>query len=457
VGNDWFDREENREVYCIEDSKSPILPVGDRPVMRPDSLGRSPRRLRGTTLGDWMKRHQGASRVFAVAGKDRSSVLMGGKNADGAFWFDGETGQFVTSRYYMKDYPEWVKEFHARRLADGYFGRTWDALPVPEALLTSIAIEASGAGAEDAGIPKVLGRGSLSRDSGFYSALFQTPFLESYLLGFAERLVGEEKLGADDATDLLALGFSSVDSVGHDYGPNSRELLDAVMRLDRELGGFFRFLDRTVGLEHVAVALSADHGVAPLPEYQARHGLPGGRISRSDLACIARAGKPGWFAAPMQFDQKALAKERVSREEAEELVAREASACPGVVRVWTRTEIEKAKGAKGVVDPTLLQFARSFYPGRSPDLFLQFREGFIVDDEGTTHGSPYEYDTHVPGIILWPGIPRKALDEPVASVDLSVTIASLLHVQAPGDVDGVDRSALMRREGLANGRKSPWR
>src|SRR3990172_3585251 len=281
-----------------------------------------------TAPGDWMKGRSRASKVYAASGKDRSAVLMGGKKPDGAFWFDGESGQWVTSRYYMNEYPAWVRQFHERRLADGFFGRWWEPLPVSEALLSSMKIEASGAGAAGSGVPKILGRRPLSEDAGFYHALFATPFLESYTLTFAESLVREEGLGADDATDFLALGFSSVDSVGHDYGPNSRELLDAVLRLDRELGAFFRFLDRTIGLAGVAVALSADHGVAPLPEYQARHGLSSGRVSTSDLACLARAGKPGWFVAPLHFDDKALAKENVKREAAEGLVAEELSACP---------------------------------------------------------------------------------------------------------------------------------
>lgn len=444
VGNHWFDRGENREVYCVEDRESPVLSLEEDEPKRPKALGRSPRRLLGTALGDWMKRRSRASKVYSAAGKDRAAVLMGGKTADGAFWFDGESGQWVSSRYYMNEYPDWVREFHARRLADSYFGRTWEPLPVAEALLSSMKIQASGAGAKDAGIPKVLGRGSLSQDSGFYPTLFETPFLESYLLAFAETLVREEELGSDEATDLLALGFSSVDSVGHDYGPNSREILDAIMRLDRELGAFFRFLDRTIGLSRVAVALSADHGVAPLPEYQASHGLPGGRISARDLACLEKAGAPDWFLAPLHFDYQALAKANVKRETAEALVAKELAACPGVARVWTRTEMEKAETMDAGVDPTLLQFARGFYAERSPDIIVQFEEGLIDERNGTTHGSPYEYDTHVPGILLWPGFPPRTLPDRIATVDLSVTIASLLGVETPSDVDGVDRSALMR-------------
>jgi hypothetical protein len=455
VGNDWYDRREKRLVYCIEDSEAPVLSASGN---RPASLGRSPRRLEGTAFGDWQKRHSRASKVYSIAGKDRSSVLMGGKKADGAYWFDGETGQWLSSRYYMKEYPAWVREFHARRLADGYFGRTWEALPVPEALLTAMKIEPAGPGAKDSGIPRVIGRGILAEDAGFYHALFETPFLESYLLAFAETLVREEGLGADEATDVLALGFSSVDSVGHDYGPNSREVLDAMVRLDRELDSFFRFLDRTIGLDNVAVALSADHGVAPLPEYQSRHGLPGGRIPPSVLACIASAGKPEWFAAPLYFDDKALAKEKIEREAAERMVSERIAACAGVTRVLTRSEIEKAMQE---ADPALVPYTRSFHPERSPDFFVQFEEGVIDDAQGTTHGSQHRYDTHVPGIIVYPGVAPAWVETPIATVDLAVTLASLLGIDAPEDVDGVDRSALMRRasdsSSTLSGRRSPSR
>jgi predicted AlkP superfamily pyrophosphatase or phosphodiesterase len=438
VGNDWYDRSEKREVNCVEDGEAPVLPPSGAP---PSSLGISPRRLLGTTLGDWLKQDTKASKVFSIAGKDRSAVLMAGKDADAAYWFDDETGQWVSSRYYLKEYPAWVREFHERKLADGYFGRTWEPLPVPEALLASMQIEPSGAGARDGGIPRVIGHSVLEEDADFYDALFETPFLEPYLLAFAESLVREEGLGLDDATDVLALGFSSVDSVGHDYGPNSREVLDAVARLDRELGSFLRFLDRSIGLDKVAISLSADHGVAPLPEYQSRHDLPGGRIPSAALACVARAGKPEWFAAPLYFDDSALAKEKVDRGEAEKVVSAAIAACPGVVRVFTRSAIENANADS---DATLLQFARAFHRDRSPDFFVQFEEGLIDDAAGTTHGSSYGYDTHVPGILVFPGLAPASVGTPIRTVDLPVTLAALLGLDPPKDVDGVDRSALMR-------------
>jgi hypothetical protein len=230
VGNDWYDRSEKREVYCVEDRDSPVLTVGDGGTGRPKFLGRSPRRLRGSALGDWMKRRSRASKVYSAGGKDRSAVLMGGKNADGAFWFDGESGQWVTSRYYMDDYPVWVREFHARRLADSYFGRTWEPLPVPEALLSAMKIEASGAGAEGSGVPQFLGQGTLSEDSGFYHSLFETPFLESYLLSFAENLVREEASTPSATTTAPTAASSSMPSCGS-IASSGRSFASSIERL----------------------------------------------------------------------------------------------------------------------------------------------------------------------------------------------------------------------------------
>jgi hypothetical protein len=392
-----------------------------------------------------MKDRHRRSKVYAVAGKDRSSILMAGKEADGAFWFDGELGQWVTSRYYMKEYPAWVREFQGKRLADAYFGRTWEPLPISEDVLASMGVEPSSDGVKDAGIPKVIGQGTLLEDPGFYQELFETPFLDPYLLAFAEQLVVEERLGEDDATDLLAVGFSTVDAIGHDYGPNSRELLDAILRLDRELLAFFQFLERRIGAGHIGVALSADHGVAPLPEHQIRQALPGGRISAADRACIARAGKSDWFLAPLYFDDRKLAKEGIPRAEAEARVAEELSRCSPIARVWTRTAIEALRKAKAPSDPMLIRFERNFYPGRSPDLFIQLSKWLIGEREGTTHGSAYEYDTHVPGIFWWPGVPPGTIETPILTVDIPVTIASLLGLSVPGDVDGVSRMDLFRR------------
>jgi predicted AlkP superfamily pyrophosphatase or phosphodiesterase len=434
VGNEWFDRSEDREVYCLEDADSPMIPPGS-------GGGRSPRRLLGTGLGDWMKARWREAKVYSIGGKDRSAALMGGRYADAAFWYDRGSGQWVTSSYYMTDYPAWMTEFHAGRRVESYLPARWEPTPLPAALLESVDVER----ARRNGPAEPAGKSSLE-------ALFDSPFIDEYLLDLARLLAIEENLGKDDAPDLLALSFSSLDSIGHDYGPNSPEILDAFLRLDRELKGFLGFLDEAVGLDRVAIAVSADHGVAPLPEYRASRGLPGGRLSSSNSECFERArkafekafGEADWFADAFHFDGTTLATREVERARAEEFLAKELSSCPSVARVWTRTEIEGAGVSDGASIPELSLYRNGFHPDRSPDLYLQRERWYIDRRRGTTHGSPYEYDTHVPAIIVWPGVDARTVTAPIATVDLPVTLASLLGIETPRPVDGVDRSPLVR-------------
>jgi predicted AlkP superfamily pyrophosphatase or phosphodiesterase len=295
------------------------------------------------------------------------------------------------------------------------------------------------------------GRASLYPNPRYYNAVFYSPFLESFLFDFAEQLVTEEALGSDDTIDVLALSFASVDTVGHRHGPNSRELLDTVLRLDRELGEFFRFLDETIGLDRIAISLSADHGVAPVPEYRAARGLPGARRSSEDYVCFQRAGQAfekkfgddDWFVRPFHFDYETLARHNVTRATLEAALKAELLKCPNIVQVWTRTEIEAGRTSVSS-GPTLELFVHSFHPERSPDLYVVEKEFLVGSLSGTTHGSPYDYDTHVLALIKWPGAEPSSVSERIHTVDLPVTLAALLGVATPDDVDGVDRSKLIR-------------
>ena len=440
VGNNFYDRSEGRNVYCVEDLASAVLIPEGADGRAP---GRSPARLLGTTLADWIRSASPESKVYSVGGKDRAAVLMGGKNADTAYWYDVRIGHWVTSDYYTTAYPAWVQDFQRERSVESYFGTTWTPLPVSEELLSQMDIDPA-----NGPFSRALGRASLYPYPAFYNALFNSPFLESFLFDFAEQLVTEETLGADDAIDVLALSFASVDTVGHAHGPNSRELLDTILRLDRELGEFFRFLDETVGFDNVAVSLSADHGAAPLPEYRASKGLSGARLSAEDYVCVQRAGQAfekkfgddDWFVHPYHFNYETLARRNVARETLESTLKAELVRCPHIAQVWTRTEIEEASVASNGVDPTLELFVHSFHPERSPDLYVVKKEFVIDRGRGTTHGSPYRYDTHVLALVRWPGAKPTSVSERIHTVDLPVTLASLLGVMAPEDVDGVDRS-----------------
>jgi len=443
VGNNFYDRSEGRWVYSVEDLAFEVLmPEG----ADGSSPGRSPARLLATGLADWIQSDSPDSKVYSVGGKDRASILMGGKNADTAYWYDFPTGHWVTSNYYTSSYPAWVQNFQRERRVESYFGTTWSPLPVSETLLSRMEIDpASGS------FSRAFGRASLYPNPRYYNAVFYSPFLETFLFDFAKRIVTEEALGTDDAIDVLALSFASVDTVGHGYGPNSRELLDTFLRLDRALGEFFRFLEKTIGLDRVVVSLSADHGVAPVPEYRASQGLSGARRSAADYVCVQRAGQAfektfgddDWFVQPYHFNYETLGRRNLSRATVESALKAELARCPNIAQVWTRTEIEAA-GASSRVDPQLELFVHSFHPERSPDLYVVEKEFLVGTLRGTTHGSPYEYDTHVLALVRWPGAQPRSVSERIHTVDLPVTLASLLGVTTPTDVDGVDRSKFIR-------------
>ncbi len=455
IGNSWFDREQKRRMYCVGDEASPLLPTAvetrhaesDRAAS-----GRSPRNLLGTALPDWLKQANPSSKAFAVSRKDRSAILLGGKQADAAFWYDQGNGDLITSRYYLDQYPQWMQNFLDRKIPDSYFGQTWKARPVDTETLKLLAIEEVDKGLFKRGFPYPLGSASLRPNSRFYGDFGSTPYFEDYLLTFVRSLIEGERLGQDDRVDYLGVGFSVMDSVGHRYGPNSHEALDYWIRLDEGLGKLFDHLDQTVGMGRVLISLSADHGVLTLPEYLAMKQKPGGRGKAEDVACFQSAmrrfekkfGQDTWWTSQFYLNYSTLGRRNLRRQDIESEIAALLEACSTVEKIWTRTQVEAAAGSQ---DPFLLLFSRSFHPERSGDLFLQVKKYHLLASggSGTSHGSPYDYDTHVPLLLRVPGMPAKKIPQPrVRTVDLAPTLASLLGISAPSKLDGVDRSSLLR-------------
>lgn len=444
IGNFWFDRESGEDVYCIDD---------------PDH-GLSPRNLLATTLGDWLREAVPGSRVFAAGGKDRAAVLLGGHEPDGAFWYDRESGRFTTSTYYRPEEaeePAWLEAFHAEHLPVERFGTPWE--PLPEVAAAAEASEVLDLARIDFGavdpwfrFPHALGGMSLSPGASYFAALYGTPFLDAYLARFARTLLEAEGLGRDAAPDLLALSFSAPDSVGHRYGPDSLEYLDTLVRLDRTLGELLDAVDRRVGLDRTFVVLTADHGVAPAPEVLAGRGEPGRRAGVEEALCFQRLegeldrrfGAAEWLRPGPFFREEALARRGVERPTVEAASREYLEACPGVERVWTRAELatEPPAGAS----EGLLQH-HSFHPERSSDLAFTLEEGFLAIPPplAASHGSPYPYDTHVPWLLRGPGIEPGPIAASVATADVAPTLATLVGIPAPADLDGEDRSGALER------------
>ncbi len=453
IDNSWFDRAAGKVVNCVEDPDSPPV-EGSGP-------GRSPRNLLRSGLADWIKEADPQSRVFSASRKDRGAILPAGLRADAAYWYDSDSGRFVTSLHYLKSLPDWLREFNSREAPDSFFGRPWEALPAdgPEALLPDAQIGEVDEGAFPRRLPMALGSATFSPDADFYGDFGSSPYMDEHLERLAETLVVHESLGDDDHPDFLALSFSALDSVGHSSGPNSPQVLDSVLRLDRALGRLFEFLDDRIGRGRYLVALSSDHGVMTVPEYRGPGADgPGRRFDQSDVLCFQRAGlrlkedwgDAEWFLHGLYFNDETLGRRDRRRSEAEAKMASLLKECPAVAEVWTRSELESDREGE-----FLSKYRRSFHGQRSPDLMVQLRESVIsVSGHGTTHGSPYDYDVHVPFLIWGPGVAARQIATPVATVDLAPTLAELLGVGTPEDLDGVSRAALLKQPAAADWRLS---
>ncbi|MBZ5514353.1 MAG: alkaline phosphatase family protein [Acidobacteriia bacterium] len=286
VGNDWFDRSLARMVNCVEDANTKIVATDKGPA---DSPGASPHYLMNTTLGDELRMASGfQARVVAVSLKDRAAVLSGGHTANAVYWYQTASGSFVSSTYYMSALPSWVAKFNAHSPAGGYCGKGWQALPETP-------------GAQGTFSQFAPGRGEPCPDPRFLEWLNSTPYMNEIELDFALAAIRNEHLGQGPATDLLTISLSANDYVGHAFGPYSPQVSDTTLRTDRALADFFTKLDQTVGLGNVWIALSADHGVAPTPQFIREHHLGLGLFTGTGLKDSIEAAL---VSRPKRFEEK---------------------------------------------------------------------------------------------------------------------------------------------------------
>lgn len=431
VANGWRDVERGVDVYAVWDD---------------ERQQQSPTHLLATTLGDWIKRRYPPSRVFAASGKDRAAVLLGGHHADAAFWYGGEDG-FVTSRFY-RGWQRWLDDLDTGEWPLEHLGQTWEALP-----LSAEAAAAAGVLEPDRGelyetLPHAFGGISPAPTGGFYRDLASSPYLDEMVARLALEIVDREELGRDEWPDLLALSFSALDIVGHEHGPHSPEALDVVLRLDRTLGTLLDELDRRVGGENLLVALSADHGVVPLPELGDELGFTGYRAGRDDVVCLQRAnlelarqlgdvvqGGVQWLDEDFYLDRDAVAAHDLDLAAVAATAARIVEGCQIVAHAWTHAELADTPGR------TAAAFRHSLFPGRSPDLMIEVPPYALpLTGYRTTHGSPHPYDTHVPLLIALPAPPGRAVgarDGWVRTVDLAPTLAELVGVEPDRPIDGL--------------------
>lgn len=447
IANDWWDPELRRVFYCVEDTTVTVIGNAAKKGVSPISLRRG-------TIVDWLRRGNPECKAFAVAAKDRAAICMAGFSSNAAYWYDYRTGLHETSLFYTSTYPDWVADLRAARPADDYFVGIWDRLLTKDAYLLSgpdsVTAEADG---KTIVFPHEYSVGPNEPPEKYYANLLYTPFGDHLTLRFATAAVEAESLGRDNSSDLLMIGLSSTDYVGHRYGPKSHEVQDHYLRLDRYLGDFFAMLDSTVGAANYVVALTSDHGVCPLPELLRAEGQDAGRIHPDTLrkavsrACASTAQKLGLkdllltrFYRGLFLNYSEAAQKGIGREQLQDAVAEALKQVSFISDAYTEREMIATGGSPR---PFLQRYRNNYFAGRSAEIEIRLKENYIVDDEafGATHGSCYNYDCVVPLIFYGPMIRAEHHADSVETVDLAPTLAEILGLVAPDGLDG--RSLLL--------------
>jgi predicted AlkP superfamily pyrophosphatase or phosphodiesterase len=431
IENNWYDRDRQREVYCVEDLGTRMVANRQKASASP---GLSPRNLTASTLGDELRMATDfRSKVVSISLKDRAAVLMGGHSPSAAYWYDPGSGRYVTSTYYMPTLPAWVDDLNQKSPVSQYCGQKWQALAETPGAEGKVLSEFEPSPGETCPDPKFLGW------------LDRTPYMNQIELGMASAAVRNEHLGQGKETDMLTLSLSVNDYIGHEFGPYSSEVADVTLRTDRDLAAFFDDLDKQVGLDNVWIAFSADHGAAPSPAFIQEHKLGLGMAQPSSAQgaaerALTQAFGPGpWIEdqdeAYLYLNRETMKKRNVPESKAEEVAAQAAASQVDVAAAFTRTQF-----LTGSLPHSALarKAAHSFNLKRSGDVFLVFMPFAVptTSANGTTHGTPWSYDTQVP-LIFWgsafkPGFYANSCQP----IDLVATLAARLGLTQPSGAEG---------------------
>jgi predicted AlkP superfamily pyrophosphatase or phosphodiesterase len=430
--NNWWDRASGKLVTCTEDDRYRAVSYG-RPL---SGGGESAARLELPTLADELRAQRGpGGHALAFSLKPRSAIPLGGRKPDAVVWFD-DRGAWASSTAFTPDPVRAVADFVQRHPVERDFGRTWDTGLSPDAYLfenPAVGIQRA-KGAMSASFPHELTGGSHVPDQTFYERWQSSPFADEYLAKMALDVAAASGYGTRPGPNLLAIGFSSLDKVGHDYGPRSREIQDSLVRLDRTLGDLFDGLDRLVGPGRYTVALTADHGVAPVPERSVDQGFDAGRIPLNTLRAVAeeslaKALGPGTHLTTivqnyLYFEPGAYLKLQADGAAMRAVLA-DLTKVPGVLRAYTRDELESDRFGGDTMGH---QAALSYVSGRSGDIMLVWKPYWIESANTTTHGTGYQYDTHVPVLFMGSGIAKGEYLAPASPLDVAPTLAFLSGV-----------------------------
>lgn len=432
AGNNWYDREKKRVVYCTEDST--VKAVGSNSEWG----AMSPRNMWATSVADELRLSNNfRSKVIGIALKDRGSILPAGHSANAAYWFDNTSGGWITSTYYMQNLPQWMQQFNAKKLPEVYLAKNWNTLYPINTYTQSTADEKSYEGAlpgEDNSFPHKTD----AIANGKYESFRYTPHANTYTLDAARAAIEGEDLGTRGVTDLLAISFSTPDYIGHTFGPNSIEIEDTYLRLDKDFADFFAYLDSKLGAGQYLVFLTADHAVAHVPGFLQENKIPAGAANTSALrttlneALQKEFGTGNFVSSVINYqvylNHEALQQNKLDREAVKKSVIRTLLAQPGIMRA---VDLEKLPDAS-LPQQLYMMLANGYNQKLSGDVQFLYKPGWFEGGvRGTTHGSWNPYDSHIP--LVWYGwnVKKGKTNQEVYMTDIAPTLAAMLKIQMP--------------------------
>ena len=434
-GNDWYEKSLGKSVYCTEDES--VQPVGTANV----KVGsQSPKNLWSTTMTDQLSLATNfQSKVVGVSLKDRASILPAGHNPTGAYWFDDSSGNFVTSSYYMKQLPKWVNDFNAKKVPDELVKNGWNTLlPISEYMESS---------PDNSPWEGLLGSAKTPTfPYNNFAADYQkekdnirtTPFGNTLTLKMAEAAINGESLGADSVTDFLAINLASTDYAGHKFGPNSVEVEDVYLRLDRDLGDFFKYLDKTVGAGNYTVFLTADHGGAHSEGFMEAHKMPTGFYGEGAKKTYNQLLKDkfgvdklvlSYTNSQIYLDNKLMAENKLNEDEVKDFLINQLNQDKSILFAVDMKKVAQSS----IPEPIKTRIMNGYNWQRSGDIQIIYHDSWLPSYSklGTTHGAWNSYDSHIPLIFMGWGITKGETNKDYKMTDIAPTISALLKIQFP--------------------------
>ncbi|WP_418511330.1 alkaline phosphatase PafA [Corallibacter sp.] len=440
ISNNWYDKVSKASVYCAQDDAVESIGTTSRAGKM------SPNRMQTTTFADENRLFtQKKGKTIGIAIKDRGAILPAGHTANAAYWFHGkDEGQWITSTYYMEDLPKWVKDFNKSKTVKSYL-KTWNTLYDIKTYVESgddlNDFEGGFKGKETATFPYDLK--ALKDENGGYDILKTTPFGNSLTADFALAAIEGEDLGQDEITDVLTVSFSCTDYVGHNFGVNSKEVEDTYLRLDKDLERLLKVLDKKVGSGEYTVFLTADHGAVDVPAYLKSLNVPAGYIDNSDMKTKFTEFMTKTYGTSDLVENVSNNQVFLNRKKIKALGLDLSSVQQTIVNeLITYNDIDKAYTAQAMISTSFPDgiehmIQNGFNQKRSGDVIVVYNPAYIsYSHTGSTHGSGFNYDTHVPLLFYGKGVKQGSTVTRTVIPDIAPTMSALLNISFPSGATG---------------------